>query len=88
MVRGIYVLARSTAQKLGLQVDGICRHYAELLKRLNEGTLERAVDFKDSHGQGVWDDTLTGELYDIFIADREKRGVTAASALFAVFRLK
>ena len=53
--RCIFVLARATARSIGLPVDGTCRRYAELRRRLKEGTLEQAVDFKNDHGKGVRD---------------------------------
>jgi len=73
--RRIYVLGRITARTLGLEVDEVCRRYAELQRRLKEGTLEQAVDFKNNHGQGVRDDVANKELYQIYLADLEKRGV-------------
>jgi integrase len=73
--RRIYILARNTVQPLGLPVDEVCRRYVELRRRLKEGTLEQAVDFKNNHGQGVQDDILNKDLYELYIADREKRGV-------------
>ena len=73
--RRVYVLARSVARPLGLPVDEVCRRYAELQRRLKEGTLEQAVDFKNNHGQGVRDDVANSELFEVYIADLEKRGV-------------
>ncbi|MCX6929032.1 MAG: hypothetical protein NT154_38335 [Verrucomicrobia bacterium] len=73
--RRIYILARNTARTVGLPVDEVCRRYVELQRRLKEGTLEQAVDFKNNHGQGVHDDILNGDLYEVYIADMEKRGV-------------
>jgi predicted nucleotidyltransferase len=43
--RRVYVLARSVARPLGLEVDEVCRRYAELQRRLKDGTPEAAVDF-------------------------------------------
>lgn len=73
--RRIYVLGRITARSLGLEVDEVCRRYAELQRRLKEETLEQAVDFKNNHGQRVRDDVVNEELYQIYLADLEKRGV-------------
>jgi integrase len=73
--RRIYTLARNTAQTVGLAVDEVCRRYVDLQRRLKEGTLELAVDFKNNHGQGVHDDIPNPDLCDIYIADMEKRGV-------------
>jgi integrase len=73
--RRIYVLARATARPLGLPVDEICRRYAELQRRLKEGSLEQAVDFKNDHGTGVRDGVANQVVYDVYIADLGKRGV-------------
>ena len=73
--RCIFVLARATARSIGLPVDEICRRYAELRRRLKEGTLEQAVDFKNDHGKGVRDGVANKAVYDEYIADLGKRGV-------------
>ena len=51
--RRIYTLAQVKSQSLGLEVDEVCRKYAELQQRLKTGTLEEAVDFYNAHGQRV-----------------------------------
>jgi integrase len=73
--RRIYILASNTAKTVGLAVDEICRRYVELERRLKEGTLAQAVDFKNDHGQGIKDGILNEDIYRLYIADLEKRGV-------------
>jgi integrase len=73
--RRIYVLARATARTLGMEVDEVCRRYAELKRRVKDGTPEQAVDFKNDHGQGVRDRVPNQAVYDVYIADLGKRGV-------------
>ena len=43
--RRIYTLAQVKSQSLGLEVDEVCRKYAELQQRLKTGTLDEAVGF-------------------------------------------
>jgi hypothetical protein len=47
--RRIYTLAQLRSQSLGLEVDEICRRYAELQERLKTGTLDEAVSFYLAH---------------------------------------
>jgi len=58
-----------------MPVDEICRRYTELQHRLKEGTLEQAVDFKNDHGQGIQDGVPNQKIYEMYIADIQKRGV-------------
>jgi hypothetical protein len=72
--RRVYVLARSVARPLGLEVDEVCRRYSELQRRLKDGTPEAAVDFYNDHGSKIRHGASTGMLYDEYVEDLEKRG--------------
>ena len=72
--RRVYVLARSVARPLGLEVDEVCRRYAELQRRLKDGTPEAAVDFYNDHGSKIRHGASTGMVYDEYVEDLEKRG--------------
>ena len=73
--RRVYVLARSVARTLGLEVDEVCRRYAELKRRLKDGTPEAAVDFFNDHGSKIRHGASTAIVYDEYLEDLEKRGV-------------
>ena len=72
--RRVYVLARSVARPLGLEVDEVCRRYTELQRRLKDGTPEAAVDFYNDHGSKIRHGASTGMVYDEYVEDLEKRG--------------
>ena len=72
--RRVYVLARGVARPLGLEVDEVCRRYAELQRRLKDGTPEAAVDFYNDHGSKIRHGASTGMVYDEYVEDLEKRG--------------
>lgn len=73
--RRIFVLAKASAQSLGMEVDALCRKHVELTKRLKNGTLEQAVDFTNDHGQRVRHGVATGVIYDEYVVHLAKRGV-------------
>lgn len=72
--RRIYVLAKASAQKLGMDVDAACRKLLELQERLKKGTLEQAVDFHNDHGQRVKHGVANTEIYKEYLSHLEKRG--------------
>lgn len=71
--RRIYVLAKASAQTLNLEVDGACRKFVELQKRINNGTLEQAVDFFNDHGQRVRHGATNTEIFEEYLAHLGKR---------------
>lgn len=72
--RRILVLARNSAQTLGMDVDSACRKLVELQQRLKAGTLEQAVDFHNDHGQRVKHGVANTVIYTEYLAHLEKRG--------------
>jgi integrase len=72
--RRIYVLAKASAKKLGLDVDAACRKFVELQERLKKGTLEQAVDFHNDHGQRVKHGAANTEIYKEYLEHLKKRG--------------
>jgi hypothetical protein len=72
--RRIYVLAKASAQILSLEVDGVCRKFVELQKRIKNGTLEQAVDFFNDHGQRVRHGATNTEIYKEYLEHLGKRG--------------
>lgn len=75
--RRIYVLSKIAAKSVGLEVDEICRRYAELQKRLKCGTVGEAVDFMNDHGQRIRHGAAIEEIYTEYLAHLDKRGVGA-----------
>jgi integrase len=73
--RRIYVLAKLACKPLNLEVDEVCRRYAELQRRLKEGTPEQAVDFKNDHGQQIRHGATSNDVYQEYLLDLNKRGV-------------
>lgn len=69
--RRIYVLSRDVVRPLGLAVDDVCRRYADLQKRIKNGTLEQAVDFFNDHGQRLQLDVTTTEIFALYIEEME-----------------
>lgn len=74
MDRRIYTLAQAAVRPMGMEVDEVCRRYAELQRRLKEGTLEEAVDFKNDHGQRIRHGVTTQEIFGEYVKHLEKRG--------------
>ena len=73
--RRIYTLAQVKSQSLGLEVDEVCRKYAELQQRLKTGSLEEAVDFYNAHGQRVRHGATIESVYVEYLEHLTKRGV-------------
>lgn len=73
--RRIYTLAQIKSQALGLEVDEVCRKYAELQQRLKTGKLEEAVDFFNAHGQRVRHGAAMAGVYEEYLQHLTKRGV-------------
>ena len=73
--RRIYVLAQLACKPLNLDVDEACRRYAELQRRLKEGTPEQAVDFKNDHGQQIRHGANSNDIYQEYLLDLGKRGI-------------
>ncbi|MEI9961129.1 MAG: hypothetical protein WDM76_08405 [Limisphaerales bacterium] len=59
----------------GLEVDGACRKFAELQRRLKTGTLELAVDFFNAYGQNIRHGVNLTEVYAAYLEHLTKRGV-------------
>ena len=55
------ILAKQSAAPLGLEVDEVCRRYADLKSRLNNGTPEQAVEFLNSYGGNLRLDGTTAD---------------------------
>jgi hypothetical protein len=72
--RRIYILARTSARTLHMDVDSACRKLLELQQRLKTGTLEQAVDFHNDHGQKVRHGVENKEIYTEYLDHLEKRG--------------
>ena len=72
--RRVFVLAKASAAKLHLEVDELCRKYAELTQRLKSGSLEQAVDFHNNHGQSLRLGCTTAEIYEEYEQHLVKRG--------------
>jgi len=72
--RRIFILAKTTANALHLDVDELCRKHVELTDRLKNGTLEQAVDFYNNHGQSLRLGFTTTEIYAEYEAHLVKRG--------------
>ena len=73
--RRIYVLAQKAVEPLNLEIDQVCRHYADLRSRVKGATLEEAVDFHNTFGQRVRHGATTNEVYQEYLQHLEKRGV-------------
>ncbi|HEY5345012.1 MAG TPA: hypothetical protein VIK62_01560 [Verrucomicrobiae bacterium] len=73
--RRIYTLAQIKSQSLGLEVDEVCRKFAELQQRLKTGKLEEAVDFFNAHGQRVRHGAAIESVYEEYLQHLIKRGV-------------
>lgn len=72
--RRIYILARTSAKELGMDVDTACRKLVELQQRLKTGTLEKAVDFHNDHGQRIKHGVANSEIYTEYLEHLGKRG--------------
>jgi len=73
--RRIYVLAKQACRPIKLEVDEVCRRYAELQRRLKDGTPEQAVDFKNDFGEEVRLGATSQDVLDEYLLDLAKRGV-------------
>lgn len=72
--RRIYVLAQKAVQSLRIEIDQVCRHYAELRNRVKSGTLDDAVNFHNTFGRRVRLGAATNEVYLDYLQHLEKRG--------------
>ncbi len=72
--RRLFVLAKASAESLGLEIDELCRKHVELKQRLKSGTLEQAVDFHNDHGQKVKHGVDNTVIYEEYLIHLEKRG--------------
>ncbi len=75
--RRIFVLARAAAKKVEMEVDEICRKFAELQTRLKNGTLDQAVSFYNDHGQRVKHGVANTVIYKDYLEHLEQRGAGA-----------
>lgn len=73
--RRVLILAQTTTAPLGLEVDEVCRRYAELQERLNTDTLDEAVSFFLAHGQRVRHGATIESVYAEYLEHLVKRGV-------------
>ena len=73
--RRVLILSQLVVKPLGMEVDEVCRKYAELQKRLKTGTVEQAVDFCNAHGQRIRHGATVADIYVEYLAHLEKRGV-------------
>jgi hypothetical protein len=73
--RRVLILAQSTTAPLGLEVDEVCRRYAEFQARLTTGTLDEAVSFYLAHGQRVRHGATIESVYGEYLEHLVKRGV-------------
>ena len=73
--RRVLILAQTTAAPLGLEVDEVCRRYAEFQARLTTGTLDEAVSFYLAHGQRVRHGATIESVYGEYLEHLVKRGV-------------
>jgi len=73
--RRVLILAQTTTAPLGLEVDEVCRRYAEFQARLTTGTLDEAVSFYLAHGQRVRHGATIESVYAEYLEHLVKRGV-------------
>ena len=73
--RRVLILAQTAAAPLGLEVDEVCRRYAEFQARLTTGTLDEAVSFYLAHGQRVRHGATIASVYAEYLEHLAKRGV-------------
>ncbi len=73
--RRVLILAQTATAPLGLEVDEVCRRYAEFQARLTTGTLDEAVSFYLAHGQRVRHGVNITEVYAEYLEHLVKRGV-------------
>ena len=72
--RRILTLAENITKPQGLEVDEVCRRYAELQRRLKSGSVEEAVDFFNAHGQRVRHGSAVKTVYEEYEQHLLKRG--------------
>jgi integrase len=73
--RRVLILAQTATSPLGMEVDEVCRRYAELQQRLKTGTLDEAVSFYLAHGQRVRHGAAIESVYVEYLEHLTKRGV-------------
>ena len=73
--RRVLILAQTATAPLGLEVDEVCRRYAEFQARLTTGTLDEAVSFYLAHGQRVRHGATIASVYAEYLEHLAKRGV-------------
>ena len=73
--RRVLILAQTATTPLGLEVDEVCRRYAEFQARLTTGTLDEAVSFYLAHGQRVRHGATIESVYGEYLEHLVKRGV-------------
>ena len=73
--RRVLILAQTATAPLGLEVDEVCRRYAELQERLKTGTLDEAVSFYLAHGERVRHGATIASVYAEYLEHLTKRGV-------------
>jgi hypothetical protein len=73
--RRVLILAQTATAPLGLEVDEVCRRYAEFQARLTTGTLDEAVSFYLAHGQRVRHGATIESVYGEYLEHLVKRGV-------------
>jgi len=73
--RRVLILAQTATAPLGLEVDEVCRRYAEFQARLTTGTLDEAVSFYLAHGQRVRHGATIESVYAEYLEHLVKRGV-------------
>lgn len=73
--RRILVIAQAAAKSLGLEIDEVCRKYAELQQRLKTCSVEEAVGFYLTHGQNLRHDVPIDSVYAEYLEHLTKRGV-------------
>jgi len=73
--RRILVIAQAVAKPLGLEIDEVCRKYAELQQRLKTCSVEEAVSFYLTYGQNLRHDVSIDSVYAEYLEHLAKRGV-------------
>lgn len=70
----IYLAAKKILAPHDLQVDSAARLIDDSLRRLKGATLSQAIDFFNSYGKRVVIGATTGQCYEAYLVDLDRRG--------------